>query len=189
MTRQVEAECASHLDKARAEAEQILADARSKAAAARDGVLASARAEVDRLDALWKQKAEGEGIRLDLAMKNDAVEAVLAEVERQVRATTEGPEFGTILERLLRELMSASESSSDVQVLAPPAHVDRVRSWLEQNGHGGVSVEGSAEFWDGVALQNPQRTFRISNTLSGRFARVEQAARKHCMTTLFGGGS
>ncbi len=187
MTRQVEAECADHLAKARAEAERILADARAKAAASRDAVIQSARAEVERLDTLWKQKAEGESVRLDLAMKNEAVEAVLAEVQRKLRQTVEGPNFGGILDRLLGELMAAAGTSTDITVLAPKAHVDRVRSWLENNGRGGVKVEGSAEFWDGVAVQDPKRSYRISNTLTGRFTRVEQAARKHCMTSLFGG--
>ncbi len=68
---------------------------------------------------------------------------------------------------------------------APPAHVDSVRDWLANNGHGGVSVEGNSNLWDGVAIQDPERTFRISNTLTGRFARVEQEARKRCMMALF----
>jgi vacuolar-type H+-ATPase subunit E/Vma4 len=187
MTRQVEAECADHLSKARAEAERILADARAKAAASREAVLKSARAEVDRLDTLWRQKAEGEAVRLDLAMKNDTVEAVLAEVQKKLRQTVEGANFGGILDSLLSELMAAAGTSKDIHVLAPMAQVDRVRSWLEKHGHAGVRVEGSAEFWDGVAVQDPKRSYRISNTLTGRFARVEQAARKHCMTSLFGG--
>jgi len=188
MTRQVEAECAGHLDKARAEAERILADARAKAAASRDAVLAAAEAEKSRLDSLWKQKGESESVRLELAMKNDAVEAVLAEVAKELRATTSGSGFPAILDSLLRELTAAAGSASNLQLLAPASHVEHVRGWLQKNGHGSVKVEGSSEFWDGVALQDPQRTYRISNTLTGRFARVEQAARKHCMTALFGGG-
>lgn len=187
MTRQVEAECADHLSKARSEAERILADARAKANASRDAVLLHARAEVDRLDTLWKQKAESETVRLDLAMKNEAVEAVLAEVRKKLKQTVEGANFGGILDSLLSELMAAAGASKDITVLAPPSHVDRVRGWLEKNGRGGVKVEGSAEFWDGVAVQDPKRSYRISNTLTGRFARVEQSARKHCMTSLFGG--
>lgn len=188
MTRQVEAECADHLAKARAEAERIEADARAKAAASREIVLAAARAEVGRLDTLWKQKAESEAVRLELSMKNEAVEAILADVETQLRRTVEGPNFGAILESLLAELMAAAGPVSDAQLLAPSAHADRVRAWLEKNGRSGVRVEGSAEFWDGVALQDPQRSYRISNTLTGRFARIEPAARKHSMTTLFGKG-
>ncbi len=188
MTRQVEAECADHLGKARAEAERILADARTKAAASRQAVLAAAEAEKARLDSLWKQKAESESVRLELAMKNDAVEAVLAEVHRELRNATSGPGFGGIVDSLLGELMAAVGPSNDVRLLAPTSQSDRVRGWLERNGRGGVPVEDSPEFWDGVAIQDPQRSYRISNTLTGRFARVEQSARKHCMTALFGGG-
>jgi vacuolar-type H+-ATPase subunit E/Vma4 len=90
---------------------------------------------------------------------------------------------------LLAELMEEAPDSGDLQVLAPPAHADRVSSWLSNNGRAGVGVEGSEAFKDGVAVQDPGRTFRISNTLSGRFALMEQEIRKHCMTTLFGGGA
>jgi len=188
MTRQVEAECAEHLAKARAEADRILADAHAKSRAAAESALASAKAERDRLDSLWKQKAEAESVRLELAMKNDAVEAVLAEATAGIRRIASGPDFPRVLESLLAELMAAAGGGSDVQVLAPAAHVDLVKQWLSGHGHAGVAVVASSEFWDGVAVQNPARTWRVSNTLTGRFARVDQAVRKHCMTVLFGPG-
>ena len=121
-------------------------------------------------------------------MKNEAVEAVLADVSRQVREIASGPAFGPILDSLLAELMGAAGSGDDMEVLAPEAHADHVRGWLERNGRGGLKVVGSREFWDGVAVQDAKRTYRISNTLTGRFGRVEQVARKHCMTALFGQG-
>lgn len=188
MARQVEAECAQHTAKARAESDRILADAHAKARASGEAALASAKAERDRLDTLWKQKAEAESVRLELAMKNDTVEAVLAAVSANIRTLAASPDFPTVLESLLTELMAAAGSAGDVQVLGPAAHVDLIKNWLAAHGHGGVKVEGSAEFWDGVAVQNPARTWRISNTLTGRFARMDQTVRKHCMTSLFGAG-
>ncbi len=188
MARQVEAECSEHLAKARAEAERILADARAKARDAGEAALASAKAERDRLDALWKQKGEAEAVRLELSMKNDAVEAVLAEVSAGIKRLASGPEFPAVLERLLAELMAAAGGEKNVQVLGPAAHVDLIKSWLAGHGHAGVTVQGSPEFWDGVAVQDPARSWRVSNTLTGRFTRVDQAVRKHCMTALFGAG-
>lgn len=188
MARQVEVECAQHTAKAKAESDRILSDAHAKARASGEAALASAKTERDRLDALWKQKAEAESVRLELAMKNDAVEAVLAEVSAGIKKVTASTEFPKILEDLLTELMAASGGAKDVQVLGPVAHVDQIKNWLAAHGHAGVKVEGSPEFWDGVAVQNPARTWRISNTLTGRFARVDQAVRKHCMMALFGAG-
>lgn len=188
MARQVEAECAQHTAKAKAEADRIVADAHAKARASGEAALASAKAERDRLDALWKQKAEAETVRLELAMKNDAVEAVLAAVTADIKRLVASPEFPKVLESLLAELMPAVGGEKNVQVLCPAAHIDLVKNWLAANGHAGVQVEASPEFPDGVAVQNPARTWRISNTLSGRFAHVEQAVRKHCMTALFGAG-
>jgi len=140
------------------------------------------------LDALWKQKGVAESTRLELSMKNDAVEAVLAEVSAGIKRLVSGPDFPAVLERLLTELMSAVGNEKNVQVLGPVSHVDLVKSWLSSHGHAGVHVEGSPEFWDGVAVQDPARTWRMSNTLTGRFARTDQAVRKHCMTALFGAG-
>ena len=188
MARQVEAECAQHTAKAKAESDRILADAHAKARASGEAALASAKAERDRLDTLWKQKAEAESVRLELAMKNDAVEAVLAEVSASIKRTVASPQFSGVLESQLSELMSAVGTTKDIEVLAPTVHVDLVKNWLAGHGHAGLKVDGSAEFWDGVAVQNPARTWRISNTLSTRFARVDQAVRKHCMTALFGAG-
>ncbi len=188
MARQVEAECAEHLAKARAEAERILTDARAKARASTEAALASAKAERDRLDTLWKQKGEAESVRLELSMKNDIVEALLAEVSAGIRRMATSPEFTKVIDRMLAELMAAVAGTSGVQILGPPAHVELIRAWLADHGHAGVKAEGSTEFWDGVAVQDPARTWRVSNTLSGRFARVDQAVRKHCMTTLFGSG-
>jgi vacuolar-type H+-ATPase subunit E/Vma4 len=186
MTRQVEAECAGHLAKARAEAERILADARAKAAASREAALANARAEVQRLDTLWKQKAEAETVRLELTMEKDAVEAVLAEVRAQVARLASSAEFSAVLSRLLSELMPAVPGGGDVELVGPPAHVEHIRRWLSGHGAQGITVKESDQFRDGVAAQDRRQTWRISNTLHGRFERLEQAARKHCMTSLFG---
>jgi vacuolar-type H+-ATPase subunit E/Vma4 len=186
MTRQVEAECADHLAKARAEADRILRDAQAKAAASRDAVLAAARTEIDRLDTLWKQKTEAESVRLELTMEKETVEAALAEVQSEIRKIAAGPNFGRILEQLAREVVNAVGDVKGLEALGPETQIEAVKKWFASAGHAGVSVKGTAEFWDGVALQDPQRSYRISNTLTGRFARVEQAARKHCMTALFG---
>jgi vacuolar-type H+-ATPase subunit E/Vma4 len=186
MTRQVEAESADHLAKARADAERILADARAKAAASREATLAAARAEVDRLDTLWKQKAQAESTRLELAMENDAVEAVLAKVREDVTRLAAGAEFQQILSRLLEQLMPAISGEKDVELLGDEKQLAHIRQWLSSHGHGSLDVKASGQFWDGVAAQDRRQTWRVSNTLRGRFERLEQAARKHCMTALFG---
>lgn len=186
MSRQVEAECTQHLATARAEAERILADARAKARASSEAVSASAKAERERLDTLWRQKAEAETVRIELSMRREVGEAILAQVASDVRRLVSTPQFSSVLENLLTELMAAVSGEKDIQVLGPATQIDLVRQWLAGHGHTGVRVEGSEEFWDGVAVQNPARTWRISNTLMGRFARVDQDVRKHCMTTLFG---
>ena len=172
MTRQVEAESADHLAKARADAERIMADARTAAAASREATLAASRAEVDRLDTLWKQKAQAE--------------SVLAKVREDIARLASGAEFQPVLTQLLEELIPAISGEKDVELLTAETHAGQVRQWLSGHGHAGMDVKASSQFWDGVAGQNRGQTWRVSNTLRGRFERLEQTARKHCMTALFG---
>lgn len=184
MAQGVASQCDKLLSDARAEADAIVADAEAKVRTQREQALAAAESEKQLLDERWRLKAEAEAMKAELAMKKSAVNAVLAEVERIIGDTVNSPEFPGILDALLAELMTAA--SGDCVVLAPEAHVDHVRQWLSANGHGDLPVEVSAAVRDGVALQDHARTYRVSNTLSGRYARVEQETRRVCMTGLFG---
>ena len=139
------------------------------------------------MDLRWRQKAATEAAKAYLSMKNEAVKAVMANVEAEVRAIVEGGGFPGILDSLLAEVMAVAED--EVVLLAPERHADHVSAWLGGNGHGGISVEGSATVWDGVAIQDPKRSYRISNTLTGRYRRVGQEARKRCMKSMFGAGA
>lgn len=184
MAQGVTARCDRMIGDARAEAEAIVNEARSKAAAQRDQTLASVNAEKAVLDERWRLKAEAEAIKAALAMQKSAVNAVLERVEEIIEETIAGPNFPAVLDALLAEVMQAAEG--DVVVLAPEAHADHVKQWLDTNGYGHLSVEGSRAMRDGVAVQDPSRSFRVSNTLYGRYARVEQETRRICMTGLFG---
>ena len=184
MARQVDEVYNGNLNTARESADGILKGTRQECASLEEKTLASTNAEMESLAERWRQKADAEAARAALVVQNDAVCAVLAKVGEEIRTIAESDAFPAVLEALLSELMAVAPAG--VVAHAPPAHVDRVRDWLANNGHGGVSVEGNSNLWDGVTIQDPERTFRISNTLTGRFARVEQEVRKRCMMSFFG---
>ena len=184
MARQVDEVYNGNLSAASESAEVILEEARQDCAALEEKTLASTAAEMDVLAERWRQKAEAEAARAALVVQNEAVRAVLDRVDEEIRQTVSGDGFPAILDALLSELIA--EAPADVIALAPPDHVDRIRDWLSKNGHGSVPVESTPSMWDGLAVQDRDRTFRFSNTLRGRFSRVEQEARKLCMTSLFG---
>lgn len=184
MTAKVTEECEANIAAAKAEAQSILADAEQKSAAQREAVQAATDAEMVRLDERWRQMAHAEASRADLVVKNDAVKAVMEKVQAEVQAIVNGSSFPGVLDALLASLKS--EIKDNVVVVGPEKHVDHVKNWLANNGHSNVSVEGSAEMWDGVAVQDPGRTYRISNTLTGRYGRIEQEARRLCMVKIFG---
>ena len=185
MSQQVASQCESNLSEAKREAQAIVAEARAQCAEQRETVLSVTHDELAALNERWRQKAEAEAAKAALGVKNAATQEVLRQVDGDIRSTVEGPEFEAVLDALLEELMAVEEGGDDFKVLAPEAHVDRVRNWLANNGHDGVPIETSPELWDGVALQDTNRTFRISNALTGRYSRVLEEARKICMTTLF----
>ena len=184
MTAQVTEECDGNRATAQQEADAIKAEAESKSAARREATQSATDAEMKRLDERWRQMAHAEASRADLMVKNDAVIAVMKKVESEIHRIVDSGEFPAVLDALLASL--ATEIQGDVVLIGPEGHVDHIKSWLSSNGHDGIAVEGSADFWDGVAIQDPAQTYRISNTLTGRYGRVEQDARRLCMINLFG---
>ncbi len=184
MSLQAAEQCESTRSEANREAEGIADKARAQSDALRDEALIATRHEMDALDELWRQKAEAEAAKAGLVMQNDAVRVVLDNVSEENHRIVASDEFPATLDVLLSELMAAAPA--DVVALAPPDHCGHVREWLANNRYEGVPVEGASSMWDGVAVQDRARTFRISNTLTGRFSRVEQQARRICMMALFG---
>ncbi len=188
MTQRVTAECDRNLAEARDEASRIHADAEAESQTQREQAMSAVNAEIMLLDERAHRKAEAEAAKAELEMRNDIVEAVMAEVRSEVQRTVASDAFPSILDALLETLMTAAGEGNGYVILAPESHVDHVKQWLSGNGDVGVPVEASTAVWDGVAMQDPLRTYRISNTLSGRYTRMEQEARRHCMVSLFGAG-
>lgn len=184
MARQVDEVYENNLSAARATVETILEETRQECASMEESTLQATSTEMDALAERWRQKADTEAAKAALSVQNDAVRAVLDRVQDEIRTLVTGEGFQSILDSLLHELMAAAEA--EVVALAPEDHVDYVRGWLKKNGFPNVPVEGSSSMWDGVAIQDRDRTFRISNTLTGRFSRVEQNARRICSIALFG---
>jgi vacuolar-type H+-ATPase subunit E/Vma4 len=187
MTAQVVEECDGNSSAAQQEADAIQAEAEGKSAAQRESTQAATDSEMVRLDERWRQMAHAEASRADLVVKNEAAKAVMHKVAQEIRSIVDNKEFPSVLDSLMETLVR--EIKGEVMVLGPEGHIDHIKTWLSNNGHDGISVEASSELWDGVALQDPARTYRISNTLTGRYSRVEQEARRVCMVNLFGGNA
>lgn len=183
MAQQAAEECSQTVSHARDEQDAILREARAQSDARRETLLHTTADEMDALDKRWLLKGEAGAAKAALVVQNDAVREVLEGVRAEIGRMAEGPEFRAVIEALLAEVMAVAPEN--VIVLAPGPHVGHVRQWLGTNGYNGIPVEDAPALLDGVAVQDRERSFRISNTLSGRFARVEQAARKLCMETLF----
>ncbi len=182
----VDARCEAKLAEARREGDALIAAARLRA----DGLYAkgldAVRAEIKRAADQDLRLAHAEAEKLVLAAQHSVADEALAQVNGRLAAVASSEGFGATIEVLLAQAVNAARG--EFEVLAPAAHVDRCRAWLSGNGHGGVPVHAANEFSDGVAVQDRKRTYRITNTLSSRYAKLEPQARKILMAKLFGHG-
>lgn len=186
LRRQAQAECDNRLAAAHQTAEQIAAKARSQADARRANAEKALQTELDHLTEHGRMLADAEAEKASLAMQNDVVEEVLESVGAALERLAHSADFGPVLELLLAEVMDGANSG--VVVLAPPAHVDTCRRWLESHGRASAAVEPSPEVTDGVAIQDARKSYRITNSLTSRAAKLKAEARKYCMKILFRGG-
>jgi len=181
MSSEVAGHRAAILSEARAEARAIVEAGRRDADAWRDRALADARRALE-----LQERQERERIHQDTARRaQQAVQLVEEEVLARVRAELDrvapAPGFGSVVLRLLEELLEAPDPidpQGPVRVLAPPAHVEACREWLLAHGYNAVEVAAAPGLRDGVALEDPQRTCRVTHSLTRRFEKVEGEVRR-----------
>ena len=187
MAQQADGQCAQVAAEAQAEAEKIRAQAQAQAASHREAVWRTVRGEESHKDRMSAQFAAVAAGKVRLAARNLAVTEVMTLVDREIDRIVDGVEFGAMLENLLDEALAAS--SGPVIIECPAAHVDRCRALASRRGAEVRDVVASQTLRDGVAVWNPERTLRISNTMRGRLAILEDDARKHIVRRLFMRGS
>jgi len=187
MTQQIGAEREQALAAAAAEAERVRASARERAAQKRDAALAAVRAEISASAQRSRERAEAEAEMVALTTKDTVTDELLAQVKDELKRHVRSADFPSTLDALLAELLA--DAPANGIVLVPAAHEAHCRAWLENNGRGGMTVRPSAEVTDGVAVEDEAHTFRVTNTLSTRFDRLEGGLRKYCIQELFGQGA
>lgn len=188
MTRQVSARRGELLAEAQTQAGTIARQAQERAGRRRAETLEAVEAESRAASRRAVERAEAAAHMVIMTTKDAVADEVLDSVRGRLRRIAEGPEFPGVLRALLAELI-AGAPEGEVVVLAPPAHTDQCRAWLDELGRGDAAVEPSPALRDGVALQDRDRTFRITNTLSRRFDKREGELRRHALQRLFGGGA
>jgi len=183
MSAQIAAQREEIAEKARKEALRIQEEARERADQRRKDTLAAVESELASLAKRSRERVEAEAHMITLTTKDTITNEVLGSVTGELAAIAAGPEFPSILDALLAELMA--DAPVDVVVLAPPAYVDHCAQWLASNGRGDLPVEPWAALTDGVAIQDRGRKFRYTNTLTARFKKQEGELRKLSLRQLF----
>lgn len=190
MTQEVARQREELLAAASREAEQLTRQARERAECRRAETLEAVDAELSAAGKRARERAEAAAHMVLMTTKDAIANDLLLEVEEQLRQLAEQPAFEAILRDLLAELMASVPKNGDaLVVLAPPAYVALCQAWLAEHGHSNISVEPLKSLRDGVAIQDPARTFRTTNTLSLRFRKREGELRRFCLQQLFGEGA
>ncbi|MBX7256278.1 MAG: hypothetical protein K1Y02_07935 [Candidatus Hydrogenedentes bacterium] len=184
MARLTAQQCEDKLAEARQKADAIIADAKAKAESRRTKALEQAHAEAERLAKraleLAMRAAENETMTMEHAVADEVLVSAGVELERLAKSER----FPGILEGMLAELVAYAPKTGII--LAPSAHVEVCQAWIQKQGLSGLSVQPDPYLADGVAYQDAEHTYRITNSLSARFAKVQNEARRICLETLFG---
>jgi len=191
ITRQADQACQANLESAKAEKAAILDHARKASEKRRDDVLKSLAGNLAAQSEQARAMAQIAAERETISTRQGLTEEVLSQAKARIRQIAESDAFGPVLEGLSAQVLDACNADTGeltgVTVLVPPRHVDRIRTFLSNNGNGNVPVRAEADLLDGAAVQDDAQTFRISHTLSGRYERLENAARAISLKKLFGG--
>ena len=187
MSQQIAAERETALSDAREQAAEVKRSADARAAKRRHEMIAAVDHEVGELGRRARERAEAEAEMVILTTKDTVTNEILDRVQLELARIAASDKFGAVLEALLAELMP--EAPADGVVLVPAAHEAQCRKWLDKHGHKGYAIEARKDLTDGVAVQDKDHTFRITNTLSARFQQLESSLRKYCVSELFGEGS
>ena len=184
MAQEVQADCDRRTAEAHQEAERILSEGRRVADQEYARAVDATRTEIDLANRRERQRLDAEHTKAFLAVQHQVVEEVLGRVRDEMARIAQAPDFGPTLEALLDEIL-AEVRGRDLDVLIPTAHADRIGPYLERLGRTDLRVVPWPALTDGVAVQDRRRTFRVSNTLSGRLVATQDDARRRCQAQLF----
>ncbi len=194
MTQEISRQQKGLLAEARARAELILAEAEVSAKQRREETIASLKEELDALAETHRERAEANAKSAMMSIKDTITDDILKDVRAElIRIAEDDTRFQPILIKLLDELLISkvgtnwrNEGRLELKVKVPGAHVDAINRWLRDQGVSDVQVETLHKLIDGVALQDAEQSFRISNTLHDRLEKQEKKLRGFAMKQLFG---
>jgi len=168
---------------ARRQADEIFEEARRQCRERHERAIAAANEEIRRADEQTRMQREAKLERTALTLREAVAEEVLTQIHSAIADVVAGPEFPQVLEALLNDI--ASELHPGMRVLTTGRNVDLCRRWMVGHGFGDLRVIETAGLEDGIAVEDERRTFRVTNTLSTRFAAREAEARRICVRMLF----
>lgn len=183
MTELLEQRCLECLKEAEFRADEILSKAKMQSEEQLCEALENARAKAENLKRRVKTQVKEEATDQILLLRETLVEETLAAISDSIEEIVNGPDFPHVLVTLIEETLHQIEGKAIVKV--PQLHLDYCRQWLDKRNYPHVSLDPISEMRDGVIIEDPDHTFRITNTLSGRLEKSVGDIRMLCIKKFF----
>lgn len=185
MTEQAARQSKEIVARARQEADAIREAARARSEGHRSDFLRVLESDLTGQARRSRERAEAAAHMVVLTTKDTITDEIMTRARAELQRIQSTPELPGIIDALLEELLRDAPKEGIV-VLAHPQQTERVREWLKQHGYD-LPVEPLASLKDGVAIQDAEKSYRVTNTLSARLARLESDLRKGVIHDLFEG--
>lgn len=183
MAERTQADREKRIEAARAEADRILAEAKEAGEAEAAEITALAEQQLSEQDRLWREQDEADALRIRQTARHGLANEVIEGVERRLVEIAQAGDFPGVLAGLVDEALAlAKEQAAEGAFLVkcPPEHVEALQKKLG----GSTAVEGDPALRDGVSVQDAACSFRVRNTLSARFAKLEPEIRRRAAQDL-----
>ncbi len=173
------------LAEAEQQANSIIEEARTEREQKREAALEDARRDAEIAERNAREQGRADAERTALMLQETVAEDAIRRVRDKIRHTMSTSAASQIVEALLAEL--AGELGAGRRVLVSPDHAGVCRRWLAEHDLDDTEVVEDAGIVDGVAVEDADRSFRITNTLSARLDKRQNDARRLCLDMLFDG--
>jgi vacuolar-type H+-ATPase subunit E/Vma4 len=173
---------------ARAEEEQIMAEARDRAEKTFESELHSRRSATHGEARRVLDSAELEARRRIMAFREEMVLQVLGALEDRLRKLRDEPSYGDILLGFLREGIEHLSGKEFIVELTPGDFELLAERIAGLAGDLSIRIETkeSSSFEDGLRVYTADRRLLFDNSLSARLKRIENSIRQDIWRELFG---
>lgn len=184
VSREAEKERREILNRAKGEADKIVAQAEEEArrVRARQQPLYQAHGELARARLIHQAQFEAQ-VKMTTE-KQKIVEQFLAQVSGKLKEVSKQPGYRQLLQGLLEEALAMTDRPGRIE--ARPEDVGLMKDLLIEQGKKQWEVVGEGRGWGGLRLRSLDAAVALDNTLESRFLKAQEVYKEEIAKDLFG---